>query len=80
MPGILITEYHAQVFLVRIQVKICRNYYEIKIVMLVLVGDFDYIKNRLVKDSTMVTAETFNPYYSDLFDQLNTRSNKTFVL
>ena len=46
---------------------------------IVLVGDFEYIKNRL-KEYTIITSETFNPYYSELFEQLNTNLNKTLFL
>ena len=73
--GILITEYHNKFFWSESRLKF------VEIIMklncdVILVGDLDYIKNRL-KDSTMVTSATFNPYYSNLFDQLNTYSNKT---
>ena len=43
---------------------------------IVLVGDFENIKNRL-KEYTIITSETFNPYYSELFKQLNANLNKT---
>ena len=73
--GILITEYHNKFLWSESRLKFVETIMKSNC-DIVLVGDFENIKNRL-KEYTIITSETFNPYYSELFEQLNANLNKT---
>jgi deoxyribodipyrimidine photo-lyase len=73
--GILITEYHNKFFWSESRLQFVKDIMESNCDV-ILVGDFNYIKTRL-KNSIIVTSATFNPYYSKLFDELNSHSKKT---